>query len=140
MAQFIVGSHGSLAGGMVSALELLFGKKENVHYINAYLDDSDPARRLEELLEQIPKDGQCILFADIFGGSVHQEMLKWLADPRVELIAGYNLATVLEFVIEDKARYTKEDILRIVTQGREQLQYMEKAVAEDKEKDFFQEG
>lgn len=140
MAQFIIGSHGFLAGGVVSALELLFGKKDNVQYINAYLDDSNPAEQLEKLLEAIPKDCQCILFADIFGGSVHQEMIKWITDPRVELITGYNLATVLEFVIEDKERYTKEDILRIVTQGREQLQYMEKDAAEEQEEDFFGEG
>lgn len=137
MAQFMIGSHGSLAGGVVSALELLFGKRDNISFINAYLDDASPAEKLKEWLERMPEDAQCIMFADIFGGSVHQEMVKLMADPRVELIAGYNLATVLEFVIEDKERYTADDIRRILAQGREQLVYVERMVSTEQEEDFF---
>lgn len=137
MAQFMIGSHGSLAGGAVSALELLFGKRENVSFINAYLDESSPADKLKEWLDRMPADAQCIMFADIFGGSVHQEMVKLMADPRIELIAGYNLATLLEFIIEDKERYTAEDIRRIVSQGREQLQYVERVESKEQEEDFF---
>lgn len=137
MAQFIIASHGSLAQGAVSALEMLFGKKENVKYVNAYLDDSNPEEILKGMLKEIPENCQCILFADIFGGSVHQEMVKLMGDERVELIAGYNLATLLEFVIEDKERYTREDINRIVEQGQKQLQYVERVKTEEQEEDFF---
>lgn len=139
MVQFILGSHGSLAGGTVSALELLFGKKENVAFINAYLDDSDPGERLSQLLEQVPANGQCILFADILGGSVHQKMIRFLEDPRVELIAGYNLATVLEFVMRDREYYSQEEIEEIVAQGREHLQHVKRLGPTPDEDDFFKE-
>ncbi|WP_367569299.1 PTS sugar transporter subunit IIA [Lacrimispora sp.] len=139
MVQFILGSHGSLAGGTVSALELLFGRKENVAFVNAYLDDSDPGEQLAELLNRVPADGQCILFADILGGSVHQKMVRFLEDPRVELITGYNLATVLEFVMGEKERYSQEEIERIVEQGREHLQYVKRLEQKPDEDNFFEE-
>lgn len=139
MVQFILGSHGSLAGGTVSALELLFGRKENVAFVNAYVDDSDPGEQLAELLSRVPADGQCILFADILGGSVHQKMVRFLEDPRVELITGYNLATVLEFVMGEKERYSQEEIERIVEQGREHLQYVKRLEQKTDEDDFFEE-
>ena len=39
----LVLTHGSFAQGIVSALEIIVGKQENVSYINAYLDEQPVA-------------------------------------------------------------------------------------------------
>ena len=44
MIKILLASHGNLAAGMLSSLELILGKQENVEVLCAYVDGEDNVR------------------------------------------------------------------------------------------------
>lgn len=81
MRHFIISSHSHLAEGMVSALELIVGKIDNLSFYNAYTEEEtgDNEHFKEKIMREInsiPKEDDIIIMTDMFGGSVNNELLE----------------------------------------------------------------
>lgn len=99
MRYLLFASHGRLAEGMLDSVEIITGKHTSIFTISAYKHENDDlTKQLEHVLMQIPPDDELIIITDLIGGSVNNECMKLLSDDRIHLIAGLNLALVIELV------------------------------------------
>ncbi|MCX8721861.1 MULTISPECIES: PTS sugar transporter subunit IIA [unclassified Lactobacillus] len=92
-------SHGKLASGMKSTIELLAGKQPNLVAFDSYLENGPD---LLEFLQKLAKEhSPFIVVTDLLGGSVNRLALEKLAFKDVCLISGMNVALVLSLVLLD---------------------------------------
>lgn len=84
------------------------------------------------IIERLHTD-QVIMLSDLYGGSVNQIMYQWLTRSHTKLIAGVNLALVLELMAmkENINEFSNEQLLELTTRSREAIRF----VTLDDEKD-----
>lgn len=140
MVQFLLASHGKMASGMKTSLNILLGAAENVTVIDAYVDGSNTEKKISEFLDKVPAEDQVIFLSDLYGGSVNQMMYRFLERKNTYLIAGVNLALVLELVAGSSEDFSKEKLQETVAMSREAMTLveldLEEPSAEDPD-DFF---
>lgn len=121
--RYLIATHGTLAQGFANTLTLLAGI-ENVDVICAY---SCMGTAIEQQFEEKIKDYNdqepIVVFTDIFGGSVTQVAVKMLKGFNAHVIAGVNLALILEMILMRTPAET-EAIQQIVNQAKEQIVYV----------------
>lgn len=119
MRKFILASHGNLAEGLKSSIEMISGKQENLYVINAYTsEDFDLSATIEEFFSTFENEDEIVVFTDIYGGSVNNEFTVFLSKYKFHLVTGMNLSLVLEIlsknnlpieeVIDEALRISKE--------------------------------
>ena len=141
MRRVLVASHGYLANGIKSSMELLIGSKENVSYINAYVGEEDILCSIEAFMESVSCDDEAVVFTDLYGGSVNQKVIMNLpVDKKVFLITGFNLPVVLELLLYSEP-LTEESVQTIVKASGVQLLSIkcenDSKVGEEESEDFF---
>lgn len=137
MRKFFISSHGHLASGMKTSLEILLGKAENVTVFDAYVDKTTVESQVEAWLETLGEDDQAIMLSDLYGGSVNQVLYRYLDRPNTFLVAGVNLGLVLELVAMSDMEITKEELDRIIQSSKEAMVRVELDDSEVEEDDFF---
>ena len=120
MNKILIASHGHLASGVQSSLEILTGMGNKVTVIDAYVDDHDYVPDIKKFIDEL--DGQTgIIFTDLFGGSVNQKVMLEVADhENVFVITGTNLPIVLSVVLENEA-ITKTKLEELIAASQVQL-------------------
>lgn len=136
MVQFLLASHGKMASGMKTSLDILLGASKNVTVFDAYVDESNVENKIREFLDSVNEEDQVILLSDLFGGSVNQMMFRFLERPNTYLVAGVNLALVLELVASSFEDFTKEKLQETVEMSRQAMTLVEFDQPEASE-DFF---
>lgn len=136
MVQFLLASHGKMASGMKTSLDILLGASKNVTVFDAYVDESNVENKLREFLDSVNEEDQVILLSDLFGGSVNQMMFRFLERPNTYLVAGVNLALVLELVASSFEDFTKEKLQETIEMSRQAMTLVEFDQPEASE-DFF---
>ena len=137
MLRLFIASHGSIASGMKSSLNILLGKSDNVTAFDAYIDERNLKDEIEKYFSSVPAEDQVIMLSDLYGGSVNQVMFLFLSRPNTFLVAGMNLALVLDLAIRSEP-VTAEELKAIVLQGKETLQVVEPNLPDTKEESFFE--
>lgn len=137
MRKFFISSHGHLASGMKTSLEILLGKAENVTVFDAYVDKTTVESQVEAWLETLGEEDQAIMLSDLYGGSVNQVLYRYLDRPNTFLVAGVNLGLVLELVAMSDMEITKEELDRIIQSSKEAMVRVELDDSEVEEDDFF---
>lgn len=120
MNKILIASHGHLASGVQSSLEILTGMGNKVTVIDAYVDDHDYVPDIRKFIDEL--DGQTgIIFTDLFGGSVNQKVMLEVADhENVFVITGTNLPIVLSVVLEGE-EITKAKLEELIAASQVQL-------------------
>lgn len=137
MRKILIATHGYLADGIKSSIAILSGEKDNITYLNAYVDGINIDANINLFFKDLKTDDEGIIFTDILGGSVNQKFVKYCILPNVYLISGFNLAIILE-VIFKTGPVSKEFIRGKVKECREQLVYVNDLPLNSKEdEDFF---
>ena len=121
--RILLGSHGHFASGIKTALQILIGKDaEKVVVIDAYVDDVNIDEELRRFFDETAEDETVLMLSDLYGGSVNQKMYLYLQRPHTYLVAGINLALVIELCLKDSisAEQLKEmvEIARANADGR----------------------
>lgn len=102
MKKILIATHGTLAEGFASAVEILTGV-DSIEYINAYVtpDESDYSGRIITFLDSLSSSDEGIIFTDIFGGSVNQKVVSLVekSGKKVFIVTQINLPIVLEIVL-----------------------------------------
>ena len=93
MNRIILASHSKLASGMAETIRF-FGGGE-VEVLEQELRDTGFDARAEAILSRYANEN-CIVFTDLYGGSVNQCFFRLLAKYHFHLITGMNLAVILE--------------------------------------------
>lgn len=137
MVRLFLASHGHLASGMKSSLNILLGNSNRINVFDAYIDESSVQDKLNAFFESVSSDDQVILLSDLYGGSVNQAMYTYLERPNTKLIAGVNLALVLELAIKEND-LSDDELEQLVNSSREMLQLVKFDSSENsEEEDFF---
>lgn len=130
----LVLTHGSFAQGIVSALEIIVGKQENVSYINAYLDEQPVADKIEHYLEGRDK---VLVLTDMLGGSVNQAITQYLNKKDLKIVTGINLPLILELVLMNNHSELTDDMIRsTVLNSQSQIQFVNDAINQELNDDF----
>ncbi|WP_283264289.1 PTS sugar transporter subunit IIA [Streptococcus dysgalactiae] len=137
--KFRIGSHGRLAGGLQSSIDILAGMGQSLEIIDAYVDDSDYTSQIDDFIAGVAADEQGLIFTDLLGGSVNQKMVTAVmasGKNNIFLITNSNLATLLSvmFLNPDEA-LTKDEIVTVINES--QVQLVDLSPATDSEDDFF---
>lgn len=138
MLRLFLSSHGHLASGMKSSVEILSGANDRLTVFDAYVNEENVKDVLDRYFETVVKpEDEVILLSDLYGGSVNQVMYLYLDRPNVSLVAGVNLALVLELAVRESV--TKEELQKLVEQSRTMLRIVEPEAdtASDQQEDFF---
>lgn len=137
--KFLIGSHGRLASGLQSSIDILAGMGQSLEIIDAYVDDSDYTSQIDDFIAGVAADEQGLIFTDLLGGSVNQKMVTAVmasGKDNIFLITNSNLATLLSvmFLNPDEA-LTKDEIVIVINES--QVQLVDLSPATDSEDDFF---
>ena len=137
----LLASHGHLASGLKSSLQILTGDASAVTAIDAYVDETDFVPTIEEFLAASEEGDETIVFTDLLGGSVFQKVSVLLAShPGVIHVTGMNLGLVIETLISAEP-VTAESIKQSIELARQTMQVVEppNSVSDDGESDgdFF---
>lgn len=124
MLKFFLSSHGHLASGMKSSIDILLGGSERLTVFDAYVDEKSLEEELNAFYSGVSEEDQVILLSDMYGGSVNSIMYTFLDRPNTTLVAGVNLALVIGLVINE-GPLSREDIERVVCQSREAVRVVE---------------
>lgn len=99
--KIVIATHGTLAAGFASALELIVGKQE-ITAVCCYTDpDFNMERTIDEILKNLGKDEELYVFTDLFGGSVNNAFMKALCTSEFHLITNSSLGMLMDFILSE---------------------------------------
>lgn len=132
MNYIVLLSHGRLASGMKSTVELIAGANERLVAYDAYVDGHDDIRPfLDSFIKEHPED-EIIAVTDVLGGSVNNDALTYNHLPQVHIVTGMNAPLVLNLVL--KMDLDLEPMLgECISESREMLAFCEKERTEEDE-------
>lgn len=121
--KYICASHGNMASGVKSTVEMFLGKQDDVYAIDAYVEKRDFIQEFLCILESFDRGEEVVVFTDVFSGSVNQMISNYLETYNIKVLAGFNLPLIMEIIMR-KAPLSDEDINKVVEQAKEQMVYM----------------
>jgi len=137
--KYLIATHGKLAGGVKSSLEIITGAMDNVFLIEAYVNENRPLEDdIKVILAQIDKNDELIVFSDILGGSVTNQLLQYAHQSNVHIVSGFNLPLVIEVVLADAGTPADELIANAIDNAKQQMVYVNKLLtmqSKDEEND-----
>jgi PTS system N-acetylgalactosamine-specific IIA component len=116
-ARAIVAGHGGFPEGIISAVEAITGQ-------GSQLVSFSNARYCRDVMEQALRDvvaqhGARVIFTDLPAGSATLAARRVMReDPSLTLIAGVNLATLVDFVLSDPSLPAGDAALHAAEKGR----------------------
>jgi len=78
LKKFLFATHGTLATGMKSTLELLIGNTADITCLTAYVNPEDNVdEQLKVYFSEVSDEDQVIVCTDLMGGSVNQKVVPY---------------------------------------------------------------
>ena len=121
MTKFFLSSHGHLASGLASSLDILLGGHDKVTVFDAFF-------------QTVGEDDQVILLSDMYGGSVNSTMYTYLEHPNTTLIAGVNLALVIGLTILE-GDISREMLESVIEQSKDAIRIVNLEESETTQED-----
>ena len=138
MLKLFISSHGHFASGIKSSVEILMGPNDRITVFDAYINQDSVNEHLDAFFRTVGPQDEVIMLSDLYGGSVNSVMYTYLTRPNTRLVAGVNLALVLELAVKEEI--SDEDLEALVEQSRTMLRIVELEKAREEEsqdEDFF---
>ncbi|MBY6811485.1 UNVERIFIED_ORG: PTS mannnose transporter subunit IIA [Clostridium botulinum] len=136
--KYLIATHGELAKGIQSSLNILAGIGKDVEVINAYITDEDYTPKIVNFIENIGDDEQGVIFTDLFGGSVNQKTVTEVLNSKKDnifIISNANLAIVLSMMFSVEETFSEEYIKKSIEES--QITLVSTKISNDDEEDFF---
>ena len=114
--KLVLVSHGQYASGVLSALKILFGETSQVSALDCYMSADFALQKAAQKIIQDNDTGDLIIVTDIFGGSVNNEFMKYMAG-NVYLVAGMNLPFLLELMTKFDTDLSTTDLIEAAISG-----------------------
>ena len=136
--KYLIATHGELAKGIQSSLNILAGIGKDIEVINAYITDEDYTPKIVNFIENIGDDEQGVIFTDLFGGSVNQKTVTEVLNSKKDnifIISNANLAIVLSMMFSVEETFSEEYIKKSIEES--QITLVSTKISNDDEEDFF---
>ena len=134
MKRVLVATHGHLADGVKSLLDILGNNQIAIDYVNAYVDEVDFKDQVEAFFKQ--DANTYILLSDLYGGSVNQYLTSYLNYPNTFLISGFNIPLILE-ILYAETPLTAQEIQKLIESAKSQMKLVTLESLKPEEDDFF---
>lgn len=104
MKNIVLISHGEMAKGVKSSVEMIVGKQGNLHVVSLRAD-GDNLQFEKELADKMKAlTGSTLIIADLLGGTPCNVATKnYLNADGIEIIAGMTLSIVIEAIVNQQA-------------------------------------
>jgi len=127
MRKFLIAAHGKFASGIKSSLDIIIGETENIFVIDAYADGNKSIEdELAKILENIKPDDELIVFSDLMGGSITNQVLRFALRENVHIVSGMNLPLLIDIIMADVDIPVADTIENSLKAAREQVVYVNK--------------
>ncbi len=141
MKKILVASHGHLATGIQSSVEILTGMADQITAIDCYVDDSDYTPRLQEFIDSVGPDDEAVIFTEVYGGSVFQKVMMLEPEKKgIFHVTGMTLGLVIETLISCEP-LTAESLGASIELARQTMQIVQppepEACTQESDDDFF---
>ncbi|MGX7014476.1 PTS sugar transporter subunit IIA [Vagococcus silagei] len=133
----ILASHGQLASGLKSSIEIILGQQEHLYALDMYIDEETLEEKVQSILARTDKDEKVTVLTDVFGGSVNQKMIKLFDLNKVNILTGMNLPMLLELLTANLDELDSTKINRIIASTKDQVIYVNDYLATDDDEDDF---
>ncbi|QFG46537.1 PTS fructose transporter subunit IIA [Lapidilactobacillus dextrinicus] len=143
MKKILIASHGRLAEGMLSTLNIIAGDTTNITTASGYVEGHDIKKEVDLFIDSLSKTDETIIFTDLYGGSVNQYITEKAATCHypINIISGFNAPLVLSIALLPDP-ISKSDIESQILQARDGMKLVEiqnPLIEEhDEELDFFE--
>lgn len=132
--KFLIATHGTFAAGVKSSLDIIIGAMEHVFLIEAYIDDAVSVEtQVNEVMARVSDTDELIVFTDILGGSITNQILQHALRPNVHVVSGFNLPLLIEVLMADAGTPAEEVITGAIENAKEQMTYVNKLLTAQKE-------
>jgi len=131
----ILASHGNLANGMLSAVEMILGSVADIYAFG--LEQYETPQAIYEQVECIDND-LLLVICDLKGGSVYNQLVQMGKRDNVCIISGMNLGMILELALTQLNGNCREAVKSIVENSKDGVELFdyEKALSDnEKEED-----
>src|SRR5579871_4499492 len=136
MRKFLIAAHGSFASGIKSSLDIIIGETENIFVIDAYVNGNKSIEdELGKILSEIKPEDELIVFSDLMGGSITNQILRVALRPNVHVLSGMNLPLLIDVVMADAEKPFAEIITNSLTAAKEQVVYVNQFINKEKTHD-----
>jgi len=135
--KFLIATHGTLASGIKSSLDIIIGATNNLFLIQAYTEENKSLEdEIVAILEQISDDEELIVFSDLLGGSVTNQILQYGLRSNVHVVSGFNLALIIEILLSDTEVRSEKVINEAIDNAKSQMVYVNQLLTiQDNEND-----
>lgn len=116
--KLFLATHGRMASGMKSSIEVLLGSTDNLIVFDAYIDDNDLRKRVEMFFDETEAAEVKVLISDIYGGSVCQVLTNYIGHENTFVLTGVNLGIILSLLTRSED-ITKQDLIDIINESKE---------------------
>ncbi|MDB5151546.1 MAG: hypothetical protein JWR54_297 [Mucilaginibacter sp.] len=125
--KFLIATHGTLAAGVKSSLDIIIGSMEHVFLIQAYVDENTSVEsEIKGILEKVTNNDELVVFTDILGGSITNQILQHSQKSNVHVISGFNLPLIIDIMLADTQAPIDEVIGTAIDNAKEQMVYVNK--------------
>ena len=132
--KFLIATHGTFAAGIKSSLDLIIGTVEHVFLIQAYVDETISVEaQINGVMDQINDSDELVVFCDILGGSITNQVLQHALRSNVYVVSGFNLPLLIEVLMADAETPVEEVITSAIENAKEQMTYVNKLLTAQKE-------
>lgn len=136
MRKFLIAAHGSFSSGIKSSLDIIIGKVENVFIIDAYVDGNKSIEdELNAILTNVQVEDELVVFSDLMGGSITNQILRYGLRENVHVVAGINLPLVIDVMLADPDAPVAAVIENAISIAREQVVYVNKLINKENDND-----
>jgi len=132
--KFLIATHGTFASGVKSSLDIIIGPMDNVFLIQAYTNPNVTIEdQIAEVMNQVDENDELIVFTDILGGSVTNQVLQHALRANVHVVSGFNLPLLIEIMMADADTPAEEVIADAIDNAKEQMAYVNKLLTPQKD-------
>lgn len=117
--KLFLSTHGNMASGMKSAIEILLGTTDGLEVFDAYVNDETVDAHIQEFLDKSGRNELKLLISDVYGGSVCQVMVNYINYANTLVITGVNLAMLFSLMTQKDNELSIADIENIVNESKE---------------------
>lgn len=137
MRRYVIATHGRMASGMRSTLELIIGEQKDLICLDAYTEDcQDPMQKFQNIIRKYSGD-EIVIMTDLFGGSVNNNAVTLMGNPNVHVVTGINLALAISILLSDSNDDIRTVIVNEIQNAREMMLYCnEQQIDLDLDDDF----
>ncbi|SDF91672.1 PTS system, mannose-specific IIA component [Dyadobacter soli] len=137
MRKFLIATHGTFAGGIRSSLEMIIGHQEHLHVIQAYVEENKGLEEeLTALLGGLSENDELVIFTDLLGGSVTNQVLRHALKENVHIVSGINLPLLVDVLLADPDEPVTGVIANAIQAAKDQMVYVNDVVTSQQPDDF----